>query len=53
MWKGFTGGLTCFEEDDLVVLTKVHEARHALGKLHHILDRVGDVTRTLLPHHLS
>ena len=45
--------LTCFEEDNLIVLTEVHEAGDALGKLHHILDCVGDVNGTLLPHHLS
>lgn len=44
------GALTCFEEDDLVVLTEVHEARDALGKLHHVLDGVGDVDGALLPH---
>jgi len=45
--------LTRFEEDDLIVLTEVHEARDALGKLDHVLDRVGDLNGTLLPHRLS
>lgn len=44
--------LTCFEEDDLIILTEVHEARDVFGKLHHILDCIGDVNSTLLPHHL-
>lgn len=43
------GALTCFEEDDLVVLTEVHEASDALGELHHVLDGVGDVHCALLP----
>lgn len=42
--------LTCFEEDNLIVLTEVHEASDALGKLHHIVNSVGDVDGTLLPH---
>lgn len=45
--------LTCFEEDDLIVLTEVHEAVDALGKLHHVLDGVGDLNGALLPHRLS
>lgn len=44
--------LTCFEEDDLIVLTEVHEASDALGKLHHVVNGVGDVDGTLLPHRL-
>lgn len=44
--------LTCFEENDLVVLTQVHETRDALGELHHVLDGVGDVDGALLPHHV-
>lgn len=42
--------LTCFEEDNLIVLTEVHEASDALGKLHHVVDGVGDVDGALLPH---
>lgn len=42
--------LTCFEEDNLIVLTEVHEASDALGKLHHVVNGVGDVDGTLLPH---
>lgn len=53
MCLGSCHALTCFEEDNLVVLTEVHEARDALGELHHILDCVGDVNGALLPHHLS
>lgn len=48
MWCSYP--LTCFEEDDLIVLTEVHEASDALGKLHHVVDGVGDVDGTLLPH---
>lgn len=44
--------LTCFEEDNLIVLTEVHEASDALGKLHHVVNGVGDVDGTLLPHRL-
>ena len=47
------GAPTCFEEDDLVVLTEVHEAGDPLGELHHVLDGVGEVDRTVLPHPLS
>ena len=46
------GAPTCFEEDDLVVLTEVHEAGDPLGELHHVLDGIGDVVGTLLPHPL-
>lgn len=45
--------LTCFKEDNLVILAEVHEAVDALGKLHYVLDGVGDVHSTLLPHPLS
>lgn len=45
--------LTCFEEDNLIVLTEVHEAGDALGKLHHVVDGVGDVHGALLPHRFS
>lgn len=45
--------LTCFEEYNLIVLTEVHEASDALGKLYHILDCIGDMNGTLLPHQLS
>lgn len=45
--------LTCFEENDLVVLTEVHETRDALGELHHVLDGVGDLNGALLPHQLG
>lgn len=44
---------TCFEQNDLVVLTQVHEASDAFGKLHHILDGMGDLDGTLLPQHVS
>lgn len=42
--------LTCFEEDNLIVLTEVHEASDAFGKLHHVVNGVGDVDGALLPH---
>lgn len=45
--------LTCFQQNDLVVLAQVHEAGDALGELHHVLDGVGDVVRALLPHPLG
>lgn len=45
--------LTCFQQNDLVVLAQVHEASDAFGELHHVLDGVGDVVRALLPHPLS
>lgn len=44
--------LTCFEKNNLVILTKIHESSDALGELYHILDGVGDVDGTLLPHDL-
>lgn len=44
--------MTCFEQNDLVILTQVHEACNAFGKLHHVLDGIGDVVGTLLPHRL-
>ena len=50
LWRD--GAPTCFKEDDLVVLTEVHEAGDPLGELHHVLDGVGEVDRTVLPHHL-
>ena len=50
MW--FFQVLTCFEQYDLVILTEIHEACDAFGKLHHILDCIGDVVGTLLPHPL-
>lgn len=45
--------LTCFQQNNLIVLAQVHEASDAFGKLHHVLDGVGDVVRALLPHPLS
>lgn len=45
--------LTCFQQNDLIVLAQVHEASDAFGKLHHVLDGVGDVVCALLPHPLS
>lgn len=45
--------LTCFQQDNLVVLAQVHEAGDAFGKFHHILNGIGDVVRALLPHPLS
>lgn len=45
--------LTCFQQDNLIVLAQVHEAGDAFGKLHHILDGISDVVRALLPHPLS
>lgn len=45
--------LTCFQQNDLIVLAQVHEASDAFGELHHVLDGVGDVVRALLPHPLS
>lgn len=44
--------LTWFEQEDLVVLAQLHEPWDALGKLHHILDGVGDLDGTLLPQHI-
>lgn len=46
------GALTCFQQDYLIVLAQVHEASNAFGKFHHILNGVGDVVSTLLPHPL-
>ena len=40
------------QQADLVVLGELPEARNALGELHHVLDGVSEVNRTLLPHHL-
>lgn len=45
--------LTCFQQDDLIVLAQVHEAGDAFGEFHHILDGISDVVRALLPHPLS
>lgn len=45
--------LTCFQQDNLIVLAKVHEAGNAFGKFHHILNGISDVVRALLPHPLS
>lgn len=42
--------LTCFEQDDLVILAEVHESRDALGELHDVLDGVCNVQGALLPH---
>lgn len=45
--------LTGFQQDDLVILTELHEAINALGELHHVLDGIGDLQRALLPHGLA
>ncbi len=42
--------LTCFEQDDLVILAEVHESRDALGELHDVLDGVCNLQGALLPH---
>lgn len=44
--------LTSFQQDDLVVLTEIHEAVDAFGELHHVLYGLGDLHGTELPHHL-
>ena len=41
----------CLQKNDLVVLTEVQESIDALGELHHVLDGVGDMDGTLLPHY--
>lgn len=46
----WSGHLTCFEEDDLVVLGQLHEALDPLGKLHNVLNGVRDLDGTFLPH---
>lgn len=45
--------LTCFQQDNLIVLAQVHKAGDAFGKFHHILNGISDVVRALLPHPLS
>lgn len=45
--------LTCFQQNDLIVLTQIHEACNTFGKLHNVLDCVGNVVCALLPHPLS
>lgn len=44
--------LTGLQQENLVVLAQLHEARDALGKFHHILDGVRDLDGTLLPQHV-
>lgn len=44
--------LTGFQQHDLVVLAEVHEAVDAFGELHHVLDGLGDLYGTELPHGL-
>lgn len=41
---------TCFEKHYLIILTELHEAVDALGKLHHILNGLCDFNGTQLPH---
>lgn len=49
---GQSSQLTWLEQEDLVILAQFHEPWDALGELHHILDRMGDLDGTLLPQHV-
>lgn len=48
-----TGCHTCFQQHYLIVLTQLHEAIDALGKLHHILNGLRYFDSTQLPHDFS
>lgn len=47
-----SGQLTRLEQEDLVILAQFHEPWNALGKLHHVLDCMGNLDGTLLPQHV-
>lgn len=45
-----TGCHTCFQQHYLIILTQLHEAVDALGKLHHILNGLRYFDSAQLPH---